>query len=168
MEYGQLTPVLLPGKFHGWWSLVGYSPWGCKELDMTEQLRFHLWAQQCLEGLFKCMLSFLSLASLQIAETDENMDIYHPSNILSILTISLKKTCFNLFFKFLAVLCPRCCTGFALVAESRCLVAQLCLTLCDPVDCIARQAPLSMWILQTRILEWVAMPSSRGSSQPRD
>ena len=28
------------------------------------------------------------------------------------------------------------------------------------------QAPLSMGILQTRILEWVAMPSSRGSSQP--
>ena len=30
------------------------------------------------------------------------------------------------------------------------------------------QAPLSMRILQTRILEWVAMPSSRGSSQTRD
>ena len=25
------TPVLLPGKFHGWRRLVGYSPWGCKE-----------------------------------------------------------------------------------------------------------------------------------------
>ena len=33
---------------------------------------------------------------------------------------------------------------------------------------VARQAPLSMGILQARILEWVAMPSSRGSSQPRD
>ena len=32
----------------------------------------------------------------------------------------------------------------------------------------AYQAPLSMGILQARILEWVAMPSSRGSSQPRD
>ena len=32
----------------------------------------------------------------------------------------------------------------------------------------ARQAPLSMGILQARILEWVAMPSFRGSSQPRD
>ena len=29
------TPVFLPGKFHGQRSLVGYSPWGCKELDMT-------------------------------------------------------------------------------------------------------------------------------------
>ena len=33
---------------------------------------------------------------------------------------------------------------------------------------IARQAPLSLGILQARILESVAMPSSRGSSQPRD
>ena len=33
---------------------------------------------------------------------------------------------------------------------------------------VARQAPLSIGILQTRILEWVAIPSSRRSSQPRD
>ena len=32
----QPTPVLLPGKFHGLGSLVGYSPWGHKELDTTE------------------------------------------------------------------------------------------------------------------------------------
>ena len=32
----------------------------------------------------------------------------------------------------------------------------------------AHQAPLSMGILQSRILEWVAVPSSRGSSRPRD
>ena len=42
---------------------------------------------------------------------------------------------------------------------------QLCLTLCDPMDYIA-QIPLSMGILQARILEWVAMPSSRGSFYP--
>ena len=35
------TPVLLPGKPHGWRSLVGCSPWGCEELDMTERLPFH-------------------------------------------------------------------------------------------------------------------------------
>ena len=32
------TPVLVPGKFHGQRSLVGYSPWGRKESDMTERL----------------------------------------------------------------------------------------------------------------------------------
>ena len=35
---GQLTPVFLPGEFHGQRSLVGYSSWGCKELDTTERL----------------------------------------------------------------------------------------------------------------------------------
>ena len=36
------TPlVLLPGKSHGRRSLVGYSPWGRKESDMTERLHFH-------------------------------------------------------------------------------------------------------------------------------
>ena len=35
------TPVLLPGKSHGWRSLVGCSPWGCEESDTTEQLHFH-------------------------------------------------------------------------------------------------------------------------------
>ena len=34
------TPVLLPGKSHGWRSLVGCSPWGREELDMTERLHF--------------------------------------------------------------------------------------------------------------------------------
>ena len=32
---------ILPGKSHGWRSLVGYSQWGHKELDKTEQLNFH-------------------------------------------------------------------------------------------------------------------------------
>ena len=35
------TPVLLPGKSHGWRSLVGCSPWGCEESDTTERLHFH-------------------------------------------------------------------------------------------------------------------------------
>ena len=37
----QPTPVFLPGKSHGRRSLVGYSPWGHRESDMTEQLHFH-------------------------------------------------------------------------------------------------------------------------------
>ena len=35
----QPTPVFLPGESHGQRSLAGYSPRGCKESDMTEQLR---------------------------------------------------------------------------------------------------------------------------------
>ena len=48
-----------------------------------------------------------------------------------------------------------------------CLAPQSCLTPATPWT-VAFQAPLSMGILQARILEWVAMPSSRRSSQPRD
>ena len=44
---------------------------------------------------------------------------------------------------------------------------QLCPTLCDSVDCIPPGSSVH-GILQARILEWVAMPSSRGFSWPRD
>ena len=37
----QPTPGLLPGKFHGWRRLVGYSLWDCR-VDTTEQLHFSL------------------------------------------------------------------------------------------------------------------------------
>ena len=47
------------------------------------------------------------------------------------------------------------------------LVAQSCLTLCDPVDCSPPGLSVR-GILRTRILEWVAIPFSRGSSPPRD
>ena len=48
-----------------------------------------------------------------------------------------------------------------------CLVAQLCPTLCDPMD---RGLPGSSvhGILQARVLEWVTMPSSSGSFWSRD
>ena len=41
------------------------------------------------------------------------------------------------------------------------------LTFCDPIDCSLSGSSVH-GILQARILEWVAMPSSRGASQPRD
>ena len=47
------------------------------------------------------------------------------------------------------------------------LVAQSCLTLCDPMDCSPLDSSVC-GILQARILEWVAIPFSRGSSQPKD
>ena len=42
---GNPLQLLLPGKFHGQRSLVGYSPWDCKELDMiehTDQMHIHM------------------------------------------------------------------------------------------------------------------------------
>ena len=49
----QPTPVFLPGEFHGQGSLEGYSPWGRKELDMTERLNTYpptAWATDLLQG----------------------------------------------------------------------------------------------------------------------
>ena len=48
-----------------------------------------------------------------------------------------------------------------------CLVAQ-CVQVFATPRTVTRQTPVSMRILQEKILEWVAMPSSRGSSQPTD
>ena len=53
------------------------------------------------------------------------------------------------------------------IAWSEVLVTQSCLTLCDPMDCSLPDSS-DHGILQARLLEWVTMPSSRGSSQPRD
>ena len=46
----QPTPVLLPGKSHGWRSLVGCSPWGQEDLDTTERLHFHFSLSHIGEG----------------------------------------------------------------------------------------------------------------------
>ena len=47
------------------------------------------------------------------------------------------------------------------------LVAQSCPTLCNPMDCSPPGSSVH-GILQARILEWIAIPFSRGSSRPRD
>ena len=49
-----------------------------------------------------------------------------------------------------------------ILKQNKVKVTQSCLTLCDPMDYRVHA------ILQARILEWVAVPFSRGSSQPRD
>ena len=57
---------------------------------------------------------------------------------------------------------PKCVCVYVCV-----LVAQLCLTLCGPIDC-SLQGSSAHEILEARILEWVAIFFSRGSSWPRD
>ena len=51
------TPVLLPGESHGQRSLVGYSPWGCKESDTTEKVQIHTHTHTCvlMSSLEKCV-----------------------------------------------------------------------------------------------------------------
>ena len=57
------TPVLLPGKSHGWRSLVGCSPWGLEESNMTERLHFH--------ALEKEMATHSSVLAWRIPRTGE-------------------------------------------------------------------------------------------------
>ena len=59
---------------------------------------------------------------------------------------------------------------YEIIVPSPCMHAKLiqsCLTLCDFMDCSPPGSSVH-GILQTRILEWVTMPSSKGSSWPRD
>ena len=61
------------------------------------------------------------------------------------------------FFKHLPCVQP------GLNSHVSCVHAQSCLTVCDPMDCSPRGCSV-FGILQARILEWVAIPFSRGSS----
>ena len=56
---------------------------------------------------------------------------------------------------------------FSIYRYMRVLVTQLCPTLCNPMDWSSPGSPVHR-IFQARILEWVAIPFSTGSSQPRN
>ena len=61
------TPVLLPGKSHGWRSLGGCSPWGREESGLTERLHFHF----SLSSLEKEMATHSSVLPWRIPGTGE-------------------------------------------------------------------------------------------------
>ena len=75
--------------------------------------------------------------------------LQHPKPTLATITV---------FFNTSGSQTTMCCR----ITPKKVLVTQLCPTLCDPMDYTVHG------ILQARILEWVAMPFSRGSSQPSD
>ena len=95
---------------------------------------------------FFSWVAAFSLVSLKISMCILDSSIYH---VMCFANIFSQPVAFN----FLSNL-------FHLMSEVK--VAQLCPTLCDPMDYRVQG------ILQERILEWVAFPFSRGSSQPRD
>ena len=68
------TAVLLPEEFHEQRSLVGYSLWGCKELDTTERLTLSLFSQY-----FNCSHAILQLSVTYLSCTDETL--YRLTNI---------------------------------------------------------------------------------------
>ena len=95
----------------------------------------------------------------------------HPDSVKLLLYSSmglLLQRCADLFINLVRILVPLvehrdCIDGAQWVSE----VAQLCLTLCDPMDCSPPGSSVHR-IFQARTLEWVAISFSRRSSQPRD
>ena len=61
-------PVFLPREFQGQKSLVGYSPWGCKESDMTEWLLLHF-RVSCWENIPQISHRFLILKKISKTES---------------------------------------------------------------------------------------------------
>ena len=78
-----------------------------------------------------------------------------------------KSDCLLFSFALLEILAVCFFFFFTFHLDCVCLVAQSCPTLCDPMDWSPPGSSVH-GILQARILEWVVIPSSRGSSQPRD
>ena len=106
----------------------------------------------------------------QVTSTTEALQFFR-SNVFLIFLLNLKCVIFLLAYNCFTTL------GYFLLynkvnqllihVRCWCLVIQLCLTLCNPMDC----SPLGSsvhGVLQARIPEWVAISSSRGSSRPRD
>ena len=65
----QPTPAFLPGEVHGQRSLAGYSPWCCKESDMTEELTHYLVLSNLAVRLFLQILRILIISSIQLPKT---------------------------------------------------------------------------------------------------
>ena len=90
----------MPGKSHGQSSLVGYSPWGCKELDTTERLSMHahslVYRPGCCEAIILITLSsFQSLSHVQLFVTpwtagcQASLSITNSQRMLKLVAITL-------------------------------------------------------------------------------
>ena len=96
----QHTPVYLSRESHGQRSLAGYSPWGCKELDMTEHPRAHTHThthtrteeveRQEEEGKRNgqqgpMLLRIPSPAGFSMQQDEENLSLYQENSSLEII-----------------------------------------------------------------------------------
>ena len=125
------TPVLLPGESHGQRSQVGCSPWGRWESDTTEQLPFNFSLSFIGEGNGNP----LQCSCLEESQGQGSLVGFHLWGHTESDTTGLSSSSSK---------------------QSEMKVAQLCPTLCDPMDCSPPGSSVH-GILQARILEWVAI-----------
>ena len=95
----QPTPVFLPGEFYGQRSLAGYSPWGCKESDMTERLHFSLQAYASNSGPTMLKLNGFRFQNLKQPPNDiwkvrRDRDFLASTNSHGRVELSFASTCF--------------------------------------------------------------------------
>ena len=138
----QPTPVFMPGESHGQRSLAGYSPWGRTESDTTERL------STC-RTVLGCFMSVHPSIQYRISEHGKDGKL-----LLLVIDKTPRMTQPNFIRGPISL-------------KVKVLVVQSCPTLCDPIDYSSLGSSVH-GILQTRILEWVAIPFSRVSSRPRD
>ena len=86
----QPTPVLLPGKSHGQKSVVGYSPWGHQESDMTERLHFLSYFLSLVNHVLSELstmtrLSWVALHSMAHSFTELDKAVVHVIRVVSFL-----------------------------------------------------------------------------------
>ena len=158
----QPTPVLLPGESQGQSSLAGYSPWRRKESDMAEHVCTAEAGGSPAVGRHSLAVGEGKGAAEPVSETGAGETPDGAGRQGRAVRIPLPALC-TLHPWLLG-----CLRWFhCLRVLSVCSVTQPCLTLCDPMDYTPPGSSVR-GILQGSILEWVAISSSRGSSQPRD
>ena len=145
-EFGQT-----PGDSEGQESLACCCPWGCKEPDMTEQLKNNneegkLAKKELREWREEKQMR----ATERHTDRQTDRDWQGPMAVLflpfpsQVLLWSLMHVCMHA------------------------KLIQWCPTLCDPMGCSPSGSSVHGDPLQARILEWVAISSTRGSSRHRD
>ena len=143
-----------------WASLVAQMV--VKNLPAMQETQVQSLSQE--DPLEKGMATHYSILAWRIPWTDSTGHIPR-SRISGLYNNYLAFFSPNFIYLFLSVLYLHCRAGLSLVAAVCC--AQSCLTLCDPMDWSPPGSSVH-GILQARILEWGATPSSRGSSQSRN
>ena len=159
-QYLQPTPVFLPGKFHGQRTLVGYSPWGRKELDMTDWLNMHTHLHLWIDW-------WMDLETWEILVPWPGIE----PRPLAVKTQTPNHWTTREFHGFVSFLFHQLSTGKNWLFRGFChykvklkvLVTQLCLSHCNPMD----YSPPGFSVhgfLQAGILEWDAIHFSMRSS----